>query len=121
MVLAVDPTQGTIGTTVAATGAATVVSTTTGSWWMDVWLTCTSVGNNTSGWITNGRVCYGPSNNAATAASSDFMMGGAQTLGVPNTLALATSTSVGYLELWSTFGTAPTAFVCSQFLVFGLN
>lgn len=121
MVLAYDPTQGTIGTTIAATGAFTIPSTTTGSWLLDLWLDCMSVGNNTSGWSVSGSIKYGVSNNAATAAASEVMMGGAQTAGVPNLLALATSASIGYIELWSTFGTAPTAFVCSSFKIFGLN
>lgn len=121
MVLAYDPTQATIGTTIAATGAFTIPSTTTGSWLMDLWLDCISVGNNTSGWSTSGSIKYGASNNAGATASTEVMMGGAQTLGVPTSLALATSASIGYIELWSTFGTAPTAFVCSSYKIFGLN
>jgi hypothetical protein len=119
--LTFDPTQGTQGTTIVSTGAFTVPSTTTGSWIMQALLTCTQAGNNTSNWMTSGSVTYGASNNAGAAAGSEVMMGGAQTAGVPTALALATSATIGYIELWSTWGTAPTAFVCSQFLILGLN
>src|SRR6266702_1854888 len=61
MVLSYDPTQGTIGTTIAATGACTVVSSTTASWSMNVLLTCTQAGNNTSNWMSSGAIEYGPS------------------------------------------------------------
>jgi hypothetical protein len=88
---------------------------------MQALLTCTQAGNNTSNWMTSGSVTYGASNNAGAAAGSEVMMGGAQTAGVPTALALATSATIGYIELWSTWGTAPTAFVCSQFLILGLN
>ena len=121
LALRFDPTQGTAGTLIAGTGAATWISTTTGSWQMEIWLTCTAAGQNTSNWMTSGTLTIGASNNAATATGSSFMVGGAQAAGVPTALALATTASIGYIELWSTWGTAPTAFVCSQFLIFGMN
>lgn len=121
LVIAADSTQGTIGTTLASTGAATIISSTTGNWYLEVTLNCISVGNNTSGWATSGYVMYGTGNNAGTAGAALAMVGGAQSAGVPTALNLATSTTIGYIELWSTFGTAPTAFVCSQFSIWGCN
>lgn len=116
-----DSTQATQGTQIAGTGAVTVQSLTTGGWSMYLLATCVSVGINTSGWVTNGWVSYGAANNAGTAAATTVMMGGAQSAGVPTNLALATEASIGYIELWSTWGTAPTAFVCSSFMILGLN
>jgi hypothetical protein len=121
MALRYDPTQGTAGTLIAGTGSAVVISGTTMSWTMEILLTCTQVGNNTSNWMTSGALVYGISNNAATVAATTYMVGGAQAAGVPAALALATEATIGYIELWSTWATAPTAFVCSQFLIQGLN
>jgi hypothetical protein len=121
MVLAYDSTQGSIGTTIASTGAATVVSTATGEWQMELTMTCTGAASATnSNWMTTGTISYGVGNNAAASAASVFMLGGANSAGVPTALSLPNYAN-NYWELWSTFGTAPTAFVCSQFMVLALN
>lgn len=120
--LAYDGTQGSYSTPIAATGIAVSWPTgTTNNWYMNVNMTCISVGLNTSGWTVNGNVMAGAGNNAATAAATTFMMGGAQTAGVPTALALVTTTTIGFIELWSTWSTAPTAMVCSQFMIFAEN
>jgi hypothetical protein len=121
MALRFDPTQATAGTLVAGTGAAAWTSNTVNSWEFEVELSCISQGNNTSGWMTGGILTVGVGNNSSTATGSTFMVGGAQTLGVPTALALATQASIGYIELWTTWATAPTAFVCSQFMIWGIN
>jgi hypothetical protein len=116
-----DATQATQGTLIAGTGAVTVPSTTTGEWNMEVTLTCIGTGAVTSSnWNTAGQIAYGPGNNAAAAAATVAMVGGANTAGVPTSLLLS-NTASNFWELWSVWGTAPTAFVCSQFIVMGLN
>ncbi len=120
--LSYDATQGSAGTTIAATGAASTWPVgATNNWWMEVTATCISSGLNTSGWMTGGTLTAGTGNNAATTAAASWMMGGAQTAGVPNALALATVASIGYIEIWSTWATSPVAQVCSQFKVFAEN
>lgn len=116
-----DATQATVGTLIAGTGAATIVSSTTGEWTMEVTLTCTGAASaTTSNWMTSGSVLYGTGNNAGVNGAVTAMVGGANTLGVPTALALPNYAS-NYWEVWSTFGTAPTAFVMSQFIVMALN
>ncbi len=116
-----DATQGASGTSIASTGASVWPTGTVNNWYMNITLTCISVGLNTSGWTVNGNITAGSGNNAATVAATTYMMGGAQTLGVPNALALATTTSIGFIEIWSTWATLPTAQVCSQFMIFAEN
>jgi hypothetical protein len=118
-----DPTQASTTSQIllAGTGSVVVVSTTTGSWNMELTLTCTGTGAVTSSnWMTAGVITYGVGNNAGTAGAAVAMVGGANALGVPTALTLSNITS-NYWELWSTWATAPTAFVCSQFMVMGLN
>lgn len=114
-----DTTPGTALTSVAATGAVTLASLTTGTWGLDLNLTCVGVTSITQvNWFANGVVWYGGA--ASTTANTQFTLGGANTAGIPATVALNPSL-LYYPELWSTFGTAPTAFVCSMFKVYAEN
>jgi len=125
--LYLDTTQGTeTGTLVAATGAAsTWPAAAAGGWYFNVTLTCvgTSISSNadTSAWYVTGNLMAGAANNAATTTASAFMMGSPSSSGAASTVALPTQASIGYLEIWSTWATAPTAQVCTQFLVFAEN
>lgn len=120
LALAVDATQGTLGTTIAGTGAVTVISSTTGAWNAQILLTCTgTVAVTSSAWEVIGTVSYGGGNNAGTS-TSDAMIGGANSAGVPTAVTLS-NTASNFWEVWSTWGTAPTAFVMSQFVVMALN
>ena len=121
LTLSVDATQGTHGTDIAATGAFTIVSTTTGAWSAQVLLTCIGTGAVTSSnWEVIGGASYGAANNASTTGTNDVLMGGANSAGVPTAVTLS-NTASNFWEVWSTFGTAPTAFVMSQFVVMALN
>lgn len=119
-----DPTQNstTSQQLIASTGAASTWPLgTTNNWYMNLTLTCIAATANSSSWTTVGNVMAGAGGNAATTACSTWLLGGAQSAGVPTALALVTTASIGYLELWSTWATAPTAQVCSQFMVFAEN
>jgi hypothetical protein len=118
--LSADPTvtSQTSAVTVAATGAALAPSTTVGMWDLFVEATCSTVGAGTSGWVTSGWLEYGI--NAGTAITTRYSAGGANTLGIPNTVAIVPSTAY-FWELWSTWGTAPTAFVCSKYKIYAEN
>lgn len=111
-------TAGTLGTALAASGAITIPSSTVGMWSLFLEATCVTVGANTSGWTSDGWIDYGV--NAATTATLRYTAGGSNTLGVPNTVAIVPSTLFNW-ELFSTFGTAPTAFVASRFKIYAEN
>jgi hypothetical protein len=116
-----DATQGSVGTLIAGSGSVVVVSSTTGGWYMDLTLTCIGTGAVTSSnWYTSGSIVYGVGNNAGVAGSATGIVGCANALGVPTALTLSNVT-LNYWELWSTWATAPTAFVVSQFVVMAMN
>jgi hypothetical protein len=118
-----DPTQAstTSQVLIAGTGSVVAVSSTTGAWNLEMTMTCTGTGAVTSSnWMTAGVLTIGAGNNAGVAGSAVAMVGGANALGVPSALTLSNIAS-NYWELWATWATAPTAFVCSQFMVIGLN
>lgn len=112
-------TQGTLGTALAASGADTVASTTTGTWNMDVDATCVTQGSATTGWFADGFVDYGVFG-ATSAITGRFTVGGSSTAGVPNTVAIV-PTTVFFWEVFSTWGTAPTAFVCAKYKIYAEN
>lgn len=123
MQLYADPTQNstTSQVLVAGTGSVVVVSSTTGTWNMEMTLTCTGTGAVTSSnWNVTGMIAYGVGNNAGTAGAAVAMVGGANALGVPSATTLSNVAS-NYWELWATWATAPTAFVCSQYIVMASN
>lgn len=116
-----DATQGSVGTLIAGTGAVVVVSSTTGAWNMQLTLNCIGTGAVTSSnWYTTGSISYGVGNNAGVAGNAIASVGGANALGVPTALTLSNVTT-NYWELWSTWATAPTAFVCSTFIIQAMN
>lgn len=118
--LSVDSVQATHGTDIATSGAVTVISSTTGAWNASILLTCIGTGAVTSSnWEIIGGVSYGGGNNAGTS-TSDALMGGANSAGVPTAVTLS-NTASNFWEIWSTWGTAPTAFVLSQYVVMALN
>jgi hypothetical protein len=119
LILTLDGTAGTSGLyTIASTGAATWPATTTGSWESQVWMSCVSTGT-ASTWYTGGQLTVGPGN-APTATASTYMWGGAVTAGIPQPLTVPTNTAL-FPEMYCTWAAAPTAFVCTQFMIFGLN
>jgi hypothetical protein len=120
MGLYADTAQAAQSVQLGSTGAVTIPSNTVGAWRMSVEAECVGVSNAASNWVVEGAIKYGIANNAATAAVAEYMMGGANTLGVPG-FAVLNPVQQYYWELWSTFGTAPTAFVCSKFKIYAEN
>jgi hypothetical protein len=100
------------------TGAATAPLSTTGAWDLQVWMSCVSVVANTATFYVSGDLTYGAGN--SNSATLYYNVGNSVTAGVPTATSLATN-AAQYVDLWTTWATAPTAFVCSQFMVFGLN
>lgn len=120
MQLYADTAQATPGVLLAASGTITLASQTTGTWDMDVDLSCVAsiAGSGGSSWVAQGKITYGTAAN--TAIDLVYTVGGANALGVPTYITLLNYTPY-YFELYSTFGTSPTAFVCSQFKVYAEN
>jgi hypothetical protein len=113
--LSFDGTVGTSGSLTVGTGAIPVVSTTTGAWQAQLWMTCTGITSETaSTWEAIGDGIVGPSTGQA------FMWNTPVTAGVPAPLTLPTQTSY-YMGLYSQWVVNPTVMLCTQFMVFGLN
>jgi hypothetical protein len=90
-------------------------TTTTGAWQAQVWITCTGIASETaSTWESIGDGIIGPSTGAA------FMWNSAVVAGIPTPVTLATQTPF-YTDLYAQWQVNPTAMVCTQFMVFGLN
>jgi len=113
---ALDTTQGTFGTTLAATGAFT-----TGSGLASAEFTarfrCSTQQLGATGLLTvTGEFSIGAAANAATTASTPYMLG-------TSSLVAVNTTVDNYLEIWGTWGTAsPSNTVTLQQLFFwGLN
>jgi hypothetical protein len=113
--LSFDGTAGTSGALTVGTGAIPVVSTTTGAWQAQLWLSCTGVISETSStWQGIGDGIVGPSTGQA------FMWNSAVTAGIPVSLTLPTQTPY-YMGLYTQWQVNPTVMLCTQFMVFGLN
>jgi hypothetical protein len=113
--LSFDGTAGTSGALTVGTGAIPLVSTTTGAWQAQLWLSCTGVISETSStWEAIGDGIVGPSTGQA------FMWNTLVTAGIPVPLTLPTQTSF-YMGLYAQWVANPTVMLCTQFMVFGLN
>jgi hypothetical protein len=120
MLLTLDGTVATVGITVAATGSVAFASSTTGLWQAQVWMTCVGTGT-ASTWYTTGELTCGPGNAETGAATAlTYMFGNSVTAGIPQAVSLSNTTPY-YPELYTTWATAPTAHVLSQFMVYGLD
>jgi hypothetical protein len=120
MLLSMDTTSTTPGVTVGATGSAAWAASTTGAWEIQVWLTCVSTGT-VSTWYSGGQLTCGPGNAETAAATAlTYMFSNAITAGIPQPVTLTTNQAY-FPEIYTTWATAPTAQVCSQFMIFGLD
>jgi len=113
---ALDTTQGTLGTALAATGAFTTASG-LASAEISAWFDCVCTGVGTGGSLSVfGSFSIGPAGNAATAAAVTYMIG--------TSAGVAINTTVdNYLEIWGTWGAASPSNTATlqDYLVFGLN
>lgn len=103
--------------TVATTGAATWPNGTTGIWEAQLWLNCVSTGT-VSTWYTNGQLTV--SGTQATGVCTTFLWGNTLSAGIPAAVTIPTNQSY-YMDLYAQWASAPTAFVCSQYIIFGLD
>jgi hypothetical protein len=113
---ALDTTQGTYGTTLAATGAFTTASG-LASAAFSARFRCSTQAIGTSGTLTvTGELNIGAAANAATTAATTYMLGSSSLVSVNTTVD-------NYLEVWGTWGTAsPSNTVTLQELyVWALN
>jgi hypothetical protein len=106
-------------TALAQTGAATWAASAVGFWQLIMDMTCVSCGNSVSTWYTGGNITVGPGS-APTAFGSTITFANAVNAGVPQTISLNPATPY-YFELYTQWGGAPTAFVCTQFEIYGQN
>jgi hypothetical protein len=113
--LSFDTVVSTSLNTMGTSGAVALASTTTGAWQAQIWMTCTGIASETaSTWESIGDGIIGPSTGTA------FMWNSAVVAGVPTPVTLPTQTAF-YTDLYTQWQVNPTAVVCSQFMVFGLN
>jgi hypothetical protein len=121
--LSFDAASGTTANnTIAATGALTAPftgSVTTGAWEMQVWMSCVGVSSElTSNWYAQGQLQISPT--AATGVADSYAFGNTITAGIPQAIAMSNATSY-FVNLCAQWQVNPTAMVCSQFMVFGLD
>jgi hypothetical protein len=120
--LSFDSAEGTTATnTIASTGAFPVTTQAVGAWEAQVWINCVGVVSNTaSSWYANGTLTLGPGS-APTGTATTLMWGQpAIVAGVPTAITLGLQTPY-FLDLVAQWQANPTAMVCTQFMVFGLN
>lgn len=113
---ALDTTQGTFGTALAATGAFTTASGLSNAEFA-AWFECVCTGVGTGGSLSvTGELAIGPAGNAATTAAAVYMLGTSAGVSINTTVD-------NYLEVWGTWGTAsPSNTVqLTQYLFYGLN
>jgi hypothetical protein len=104
--------------TVASTGSNTFPTSTTGAWEIQLWMSCVSTGT-VSTWYPGGTMTCGPGSSNVTA-SSTFVWGSTITAGIPQVVTIPTTVPY-YVDLYSQWATAPTAFVVSTFQVYAMN
>ena len=113
---ALDTTQGSYGTTLAATGAFTTASG-LASAAFTARFRCAAQALGTSGTLSvTGELNIGAAANAATTAATTYMLG--------TTSLVAVNTTVdNYLEIWGTWGTASASntVTLQQLFAWGLN
>lgn len=121
MLLCLDTTLATpaaSSVTLATTGAATWPNGTTGAWDMSIWMSCVSTGSTISTWYTMGQLTA--TGTQQTGAATTFLIGNSIAAGVPTAITVPTN-QAAYVDLYANWASAPTAFVCSQFQIYGLN
>lgn len=113
---ALDTTQGTFGTALAATGAYTTESGAANFGWQLAFYATSSAAGTSGTLNSNGTFAHGAGGNAATAAAAQLMVGSSSAITV-NTLV------DNYLEIWATWGAASPSntITLQQLLVFGEN
>jgi hypothetical protein len=113
---ALDTTQGTFGTALAATGAFTTPSGASGAEF-HLCFECSTLGLGTSGSLSvGGTAAVGAAANAATTAAAVYMVG--------TSAGVAVNTTVdNYLEIWGTWGAASASntLTLTQFFLEALN
>jgi hypothetical protein len=121
-----NPTQGTLGTVVAKTGAfTTVASITNGAFDFEVLLTCTGVGTAATANAV-GHMHWGPANNAVTVTQSTYsatLSGQPMMIGAPQTAVAFDNSKAYWIELFNTWNVttgAPTI-TLTNFFIFGIN
>lgn len=113
---ALDTTQGTYGTTLAATGGFTTPSGASG-YLLEADFDCSVQALGTSGSLSvGGKLSVGTAGNAATAAATVYALGTSANVTINTTVD-------NYLEIWGTWGTASASntITLAQLLVYGLN
>jgi hypothetical protein len=113
---ALDTTQGTFGTALAATGAFTTASGLSNAEFT-AWFDCICTGVGTGGSLAViGSFNVGAASNAATTAATTYMIG--------SSAGVAINTRVdNYLEIWGTWGAASASntVTLQTMIFFGLN
>lgn len=120
--LSLDTSSGvTAVNTVATLGAYSIATQTVGAWQAELFMTCTGVTSETaSTWYSMGQLTIGPGSSPTGTASTLLWGQPSIAAGVPTAVTIPTNAAY-YVNLVSQWQTTPTAMVCSQFLVFGLN
>jgi hypothetical protein len=120
--LSLDPTVTTTSVNIVAeAGALAMGALTTWAWEAQVWLSCVGVtGNTASSWYASGQLTIGAGNNEATTAITLMWGQPAISAGIPTAISLPLQTPY-FPNLISQWSANPTAMVCTQFMVFGLN
>jgi hypothetical protein len=109
----------TIATTGALAGGCFGAAVATGSWEAQLWITCAGISGNTgSTWYSQGQLQFNSVSSTGTGVS--FAWGNTITAGIPQSISLGL-TNPYYVDLVAQWQANPTAMVCSQFMVFGLN
>jgi len=113
---ALDTTQGTYGTTLAATGAFTTASGLASAAFTARFRCSTQQLGATGLLSVTGEFNIGAAANGATAAAATYMLG-------TSTLVAVNTTVDNYLEIWGTWGTAAAGntVTLQQLFVYGLN
>ena len=120
--LSFDANAGTTATvTVADTGAFVMTTQAVGAWEAQVWMNCVGlVATTASTWYANGTLTLGPGS-APTGTATTLMWGQpAIAAGIPTALTIGTQAALN-VDLVAQWQASPTAMVCTQFMVFGLN
>jgi hypothetical protein len=120
--LSLDTASGTTSTNIMAeAGFSNFTGAATWAWEAQVWLTCTgAIAGTASTWYANGQLTIGPGNNPTGTALTLMWGQPAIAAGIPTAVTLPTQVAY-FTNIVSQFQASPTAMVCTQFMVFGLN
>jgi hypothetical protein len=120
--LSLDSAAGTTATNIVAeAGFSNFTGAATWAWETQTWLTCTgAIASTASTWYSNGTFTIGPGNNPTGTAQTIMWGQPAIAAGIPTAMTIPTQTAF-FVDLVGQWQVSPTAMVCTQFLVFGLN